>query len=205
LCEGKILLASDEALKGGGSMKYSVPLLASLVLLFGLAQYVSSQPVVDLTIQSLDYYCVSPDSIVFEALVAVRVHGFGGPFATGVGFELDGDPVTSLPLSIGPVGGGTCPDHVPPNCDGDCPAIDMNGEMVEGICINYADEGCACLYLQTVNSDPVPIAAPAVFTSVVDPDNLVEEIDETNNVMEIFAGPSPIQGTTWGTVKSLYR
>jgi hypothetical protein len=43
------------------------------------------------------------------------------------------------------------------------------------------------------------------LTATVDPGGDVTEIDEDNNSLTIMAGPSALQGTVWGTVKSLYR
>ncbi len=42
-------------------------------------------------------------------------------------------------------------------------------------------------------------------TVIVDPDNLADELDETNNTMTFALGPVGAESRSWSAVKALYR
>ncbi len=170
-------------------------------LLLGLPLAAIGQPNVDLSVTSLNYDEVSPGMISFQAQIQLASFGDGDAFVTEVRFLLDGVPVTSVPLAVGDRTAGSCSTNVPPDCDGSCPTIMIDGSSVDGVCVDYQDE-CVCLYLQTVNSPEVPFSDGDQLTAVVDPDNLVEETDEDNNS---FDGPVDSGLASWGTMKALYR
>jgi hypothetical protein len=125
----------------------------------------------------------------------------GDPFLTEIRFFLDGSVAGSAPFLVEVRPPSTCLASVPPNCGGSCPSIVIDGDTVAGICVLY-EEDCYCIYLQSFNVSPVPMQEGAQLTGIVDPDNVVEETDENNNM---FSGPVAAAITTWGTMKALYQ
>ena len=56
--------------------------------------------------------------------------------------------------------------------------------------------------LREVGRAVVPVGDGGDLSGIVDPDNLIEELDEGNN---LFFGPVQAEGKTWGAIKAIYR
>ncbi|MBU0741365.1 hypothetical protein KKG45_02020 [bacterium] len=101
----------------------------------------------------------------------------------------------------------TCWNYLYPNCgQGECLDIVSFTAYYAGNCQRSAlFYFCGCKYTITPYVQWIPYAGQATLTVVVDPYNLVPEVDETNNTMTIDLEPVADETITWTAVKSIYR
>ena len=104
----------------------------------------------------------------------------------------------------------TCPQQSSLDCGaGTCSDIIVHGlGGSERFCASdgtYVDH-CACMNMPHrdfgCNEDVIGFNT---VTITVDPDDLGEEIDETNNTMIISLSPVAAEPTSWGEIKGMYR
>lgn len=208
-------------------MKYSVMLVIGALFLatFPICA-ASEESAVDLAVTDLECYCLPGGGFLLEARVVLATLPPGGPtftadsvaaILTSVQFYLDGVPVDTVQYDVAAGPSGDCTGGAP-ECSGDCPPLQINGELIVAACapwtVRYFDpilqdwvvaDICSCIYpiLKVGNSNMA--TQPSTLTAVVDPDDLVWEVDETNNSMTIMVGPSANDATSWGFIKALYR
>lgn len=191
-------------------------MIAISLLVLGLPHMVLSQgPVLDLAITDLAYICLPGGTARLDAQAQLVTTDSIDSFTAEIHFFVDGIHVGSGFFLCDSKPQSSCEQLGPP-CDDPInwciPAI-INGKVVEGDCIRVIDvlnpdlpDECACLYMDWVPGEEwLPGKSSMVCTAEIDPYNSIPEILEDNNSMTIVVGPSYIQGTVWGTIKSLYR
>ncbi|MFH1219384.1 MAG: hypothetical protein V1694_02910 [Candidatus Eisenbacteria bacterium] len=197
-------------------MKRRTILLTALVVLILLPPCVRSQePVLDLAITELQCTCLPEGGVLLEALVGLATVGSIDAIYTDVRFYLDGQPAGSVVYDVAAVSGGEC-GGTPPDCSGLCTPTLINGEVIVPDCavwhiVHYLEPDgpefdiCACNYFIVKADFEEGGSTGMTATAHVDDSGLVSEMDETNNSMTIFIGPSAVSNSTWGTIKALYR
>jgi len=94
------------------------------------------------------------------------------------------------------------------NCaQGSCLNLYTTQGTLTGFCTgnNTTFMRCGCSYYWTQEYDWTLIEVGfTTITVIVDPFNLVEEFDETNNEIVIDLMPIPNESRTWGAIKSMY-
>jgi hypothetical protein len=208
-------------------MKYPVMFVIGALFLTAFPICVASQDsAVDLAVTDLECYCLPGGGFMLEARVVLATMPPGGPtlapdsvaaILTSVQFYLDGMPVDAVQydVTVGPSGDCT---GMPPDCSGYCPPLQISGEWIVAECgpwtLRYFDpilqewvvsDVCSCTYPILMVGNSNVSTHPTTATATVDPDNLVPEMDETNNSMTIVVGPSANDATSWGLIKALYR
>jgi hypothetical protein len=187
------------------------------ICLVGLAlpQVVLSQgPVLDLAITDLAYVCLPGGTSRLDAEVQLATLDSIGSFNSEIRFFVDGIHVGSGFFLCDSKPKSSCEQLGPP-CDDPInwciPAI-IGGKVVEGDCVLALDfdpelpDSCVCIHIDWIPGEEwMPGKSAMVCTAVIDPDDFIPEMLETNNSMTIVIGPSYTQGTVWGTIKSLYR
>lgn len=185
-------------------MKYISTVAVVLALLVSFPQgAISQEPILDLAVTNLYYVCTSDTTAYLEAEVELRTKDAIGPILTTVEFYLGGDSVGTVVYDVTPMAAGVCHESEP-GCDGICPPAEINGQWTSGSCVGFSGD-CLCAYVVYKPHPVEPVSEGSTFTATVDSDGMVHETDETNNSMSIYTGPSSVQGTMWGAVKSLYR
>ena len=172
----------------------------------GLAQ---TEPQLDFEIVNVEIE-ISEKSEEFQAIVTVGLSNLGN-LATHA---------LQVALYYGPIGMQLIEDmvvYIQENHDcwqlsqlgchlGSCLDINTFSGWWEGHCINRHLWYCGCSYEVHLYFAPIPIdPAYPIATIIVDPNNLVEEYDETNNEYIIDLAAVATEAKTWSTVKSLYQ
>jgi hypothetical protein len=197
-------------------------LLLSSIFIFAFAASVYAQvPVSEIDLQADSMYVTfpSPGAIavtveytLFNATTTGFTYNSEIKFV-GDGYTLKVDPVVYQSDVI------NC--QWDPNCSGSCP-VQVNGEWKQGQChqwTTWTGAGCnpynppstcmgmlhcACktVIIYEVELDEATLDMLAVH---LDPFDRIFEADETNNIFTMQVGDVPIEKTTWGKVKELYR
>jgi hypothetical protein len=148
------------------------------------------------------------DGFVIEAEISTHVQGEHSGFVTDVGFYVDGVFHSSVVFDGGPFGPNPdikCEDTYPA-CDGLCAPAIINDQIVSGSCGSWLyTDSCSCVYLVLKNPGPIAYNDQVSCTIVADDGGNVAEANEENNSYECMIAGSPVEGTTWSTIKSLYR
>ncbi len=147
---------------------------------------------VDLAITNVEIEWAGAQYFV-HAEVTLQGTGDTGTVTTQVNYYADGAPTGSEPYSAEMTTAVSCEGSYP-DCDGNCPAIIIDYQLVPGSCSNWVDPGsCACVYV-TVSLDPGPImyGGESSCTVVIDEEEQIEETDEMNNSMTVPLTPPNI-------------
>jgi hypothetical protein len=100
----------------------------------------------------------------------------------------------------------TCHDYSAPNCgQGECLDLYTFTAYWEGNCTTWQLYQCACTYVIEPLVEWAGFYNQQFCTVIVDPNNLVDELDETNNMMTFALGPVGTESRSWSAVKALYR
>ncbi|MBU0741193.1 hypothetical protein KKG45_01775 [bacterium] len=191
-------------------MKNRTLTLSALVILgMALAPAVASAQTADLVMTDFTAEW-DGETLSLTAEVAVSTHGSFGVIDTEVGFYLDDYFLGALPLLAEQQALGTCHEQMPPNCDGFCEPIYIDGVwLTNGACLamNWPLSGnlCCCAYVMPPKQYLTPYHGESMATATVDPMGVYAEGDETNNSVSIALGPIAGDARSWSQVKALYR
>ena len=147
----------------------------------------------------------------FRLIPQIQIESTGddADFPLEIGIEFDGTLAhTMVDIVEYVVATHTCYQYLPPDCgSGDCLTIYGFFYYVDGVCSRSlaAPNFCACVWILYPESPWFVAAGQMNCTVIVDPNDLIEEIDETNNSMTMELGPVAADPATWSTVKALYR
>ena len=191
-------------------MKNRRLMLGALVILgVALAPVVATAQTADLAMTDFtaDW---DGETLTLSAEVTLSTHGSFGTIDTEVGFYLDDYYLGSLPLLAQQLVLGSCHDDTPPNCDGYCEPIEIDGEWTTAsacMAMTWPVSGnlCCCVYLVPANQFSTSYHGEEMATATVDPAGAYDEGDETNNSMSIALGPIVGDARSWSQVKALYR
>lgn len=171
----------------------------------------AQEPNVDLELTNVEVL-VFGKSPEFQLLPTITHYNFGNLASRAleiamiygpIGVQLIQDEITYIQAEnncwqqpILECGSGTCLD------------IYTGLSWLEGFCTNNSARflRCACSYIIHKEFEWAPYTFGYNTVVVrVDPNNLVEETDETNNEMIIDLGAVVNESETWGAIKSMYR
>ena len=101
----------------------------------------------------------------------------------------------------------TCWEYSFLNCgNGECLDIVTFSAFWEGYCMSSPwFLNCACAYVIEPFVEPIPLSEPTQLTVTVDPNGLVPEVDEDNNVFTINLEPIEAESSSWTLIKDMYR
>ena len=100
----------------------------------------------------------------------------------------------------------TCHDYLGSNCgEGECLDIVTFTAIWYGECRYWQLNQCSCHYTIEPYVEWSGFYNQQFCTVIVDPNDLVDELDETNNEMTIALGPVTTRQESWSAVKALYR
>ena len=190
-------------------MKNRTLMLGALVILgVALAPVVATAQTADLAMTDFtaDW---DGETLTLSAEVTVSTHGSFGTIDTEVSFYLDDYYLGSLPLLAQELILGDCHEDTPPNCEGYCEPIYIDGELItNGACVGLVwqlGDLCCCAYAVPAKQYPTSYHGESMATCTVDSADAYDEGDETNNSMSIALGPIAGDARSWSQVKALYR
>jgi hypothetical protein len=172
-----------------------------------LATTVASAQTIDLAMTefSADW---DGETLTLMAEISFTSHGSFEPVEAEVGYYLDSYHVGSALLHLEQIALGNCHEDTPPDCDGYCEPIYVDGQLItvySCMAVNWSSPMCCCVYLVPVTPYLAPYHGEGTATVTVDPMGVHAEADETNNSMTIALGPIAGEARTWSQVKALYR
>ena len=182
-----------------------VPFVLVLLILVGIASAASAQPAVDLTVSDIQVVFSANNWRVLPQITLVALES-QATHPLQVRIYLDSDPIETLEgqMMYDP-DPSSCYGAPWPTCGGDCP--DIHGFLgdLEGVCLGEGFVSCGCSWILDLVGNWYLIGNYDSVTVIVDPDDLVTEIDEDNNQMTLYLNPVRHDAHTWAEIKALYR
>jgi hypothetical protein len=180
------------------------------VALVALATPTLAQPEIDFELASVELL-TAKQAGQFQLIPNVTIHNFGNLATNTLEVVMHYGTVASQVLS-------STISHIQEQHDcwqqnilncaaGDCLNLYTTQGTLTGFCTgnNTIFMRCGCSYYWTQEYDWTLIEPGfTTVTVIVDPDDLVEEFDESNNEITIDLAPIPNESRTWGAIKSIY-
>jgi hypothetical protein len=191
-----------------GKAKYSQSLALAAMIVAALAAGAVAQPDKDLTVTGINIEVAKGD---FRIIPEIAIHSTGNDndFPLEIGVAFDGTLAhVMVDIVHYVVATSTCYNYVYPDCGmGDCLTIYGFFAYVDGVCDRRlaAPNLCGCIWVLYPESPWFISLGQQTCTIIVDPNDLVTELDETNNELTIELGPVASEPQSWSSVKALYR
>ena len=184
-----------------------VTLLVAGLLLGSLAATAWAQPSLDLSVKCCEIG-FSADNWRLNATISLTAIEPQAPHDLTVRLMVDGEFLESCTttLSYNPAS-VFCYDCEGPDCTGNsCPRLTgFNCEGVEGVCNYAAFGGCGCTWNLSLCSCWMLISDQESAVIILDPDDEIAELDETNNMLTVDLTPVSAVHEAWSSIKALYR
>ncbi len=178
-------------------------------MICALATTATAQPNIDLELTSVEVVVTEKGTdFQIRPIVTIRNHGHLAAHALDMAMQygpiaaqIVTDTVTYIQEN------NDCLQSPITNCNGGCLDIYLGLGWMDGFC---ADNGifylCGCNYIIHKEFEWVTyVAGYESVTIQLDPENLVDEIDETNNEITINLAPVANESKSWTSIKSMYR
>ncbi len=177
-----------------------------LVILIGMATIAIAQPTVDMTVTDAQLVFSANNWRIVPEIMLVAL-GDQTSHQMDIQILLDDEPLQSFGSLIEyDPSPNSCYATPWPACDGgDCPDIYGFYLDLEGFCISEGFASCGCSWILNPASAWMLIGEHETATIIVDPENLVEEINEDNNVLVLDLKPVPTDSHVWSAIKVQYR
>ena len=187
--------------------------MAALLVLAALPA-AAQTPLLDLSINGSASWDGTSLVIHLEGL-SLNHDPWDTPLNTNLRIYLDGVLVSEYPLELLWPSSGDCPGHMDPDCgNGTCDPMWVNGQVVWPQCMPSMFQGpawddlppwCYCGAYMVVEDDSEPYHGESFARLVIDEDNTIPEIDETNNEVILDLAPVASEAWTWTRIKGWYR
>jgi len=196
-------------------MKRSTNWMKLTVVCFALCALTATAPAqepdVDLVLSDVQVLVFPDKSTTFQILPTITLNNYGTLAPQMVQVALDYADLARILINDGITWideENNCSQQSMLNCgNGTCADLVSGLGWMDGFCTSSGrTPPCGCSYIAHREFEPVPyMIGYNTVVITLDPDDLIDETDETNNVMTIDLGPIANEFVTWSALKGMYR
>jgi len=193
------------------SMNWMTLTVTCLALCALAATAPAQEPTLDLVLSDVQVLVFPDKSNTFQILPTITLNNFGDLAPHLVQVAMDYADVAQVLINDGITWideENNCSQQSMLNCgNGTCADIVSALGWMDGFCTSRGGyPPCGCSYIAHREFEPVPyMLGYNTVVITLDPDDLIDETDETNNVMTIDLGTVANDFVTWSALKDMYR